>query len=213
MAQSTRHLIPIYDNMELDTKSRTWIATFAWPDASPPTETAIPSIGYKSAHLKYSNNNQTVSIWFSFPNQVRASTITNSIYGDVVIKKVNPTTHLNRFLDLPCSFEVRKSATEVKNAKPDEHGAAGSLEPEPADSGSSEPAHADHYHDPRITDVSNDCATKFKLEPFEPRDSVSVSLDSLLDQRAICKKRSIDALSQVELLDKRIRLIFDERMR
>ena len=180
--------------MELDKRSRTWVTTVSWTDADPPTEACIPSIGYKSAHLKYSASNQSVSVWFTFDNAVRASSITNGMYGDVVIKRVTPAKHLDEFLALQCSYEVVKSKTntQVNNGR-DTLGVTD-----------------DTYLDtnPRVIDMSNDDPAEFKRESSESTAGEE-SLEQLLAQRLACKKRAADSMIMLGSVNKRIRTLLD----
>jgi len=62
--------------MELDVRSRCWIATFAWTDVDAPTEAVIPTeLNWTKAQLKYSKVNSSCSIWLEFDAQQRVSRI------------------------------------------------------------------------------------------------------------------------------------------
>ena len=96
--------------MDLDTRARCWIATFPWNDATTPTDSIVPNLPFKLAHAKFNRVNDLVSIWFTFVNPIRASTITNAVGVDhIVVKQVKADRDLPSFQDIPFDWELVKT--------------------------------------------------------------------------------------------------------
>lgn len=98
--------------MELDTRSRCWIITFAVNDN---TDESISVLGdgtlplTRYNHAKWSKVNGACSVWLTFEHAQRCSAVTRAYsegYGDVVIKRVTQTVY-NQFMDIPCDNELR----------------------------------------------------------------------------------------------------------
>ena len=144
--------------MEVNTKARCWVATFQWLDAEPPTDSIIPTLPFRMAHAKFSRVNESVSIWFTFVNQVRASTITNALgYDHIVVRKVIADRELIPFQELPFDWEsVRTNHDEpVAGSLASQHSIAGpsvrqdsiGYDTEDAKSNGSVPSHAEFICD------------------------------------------------------------------
>jgi len=93
--------------MDLNPRARCWIATVPWLDADIPRPDIIPDVGQVKAHAKLSRVNDSVSIWFTFVNQVRASTISNAFTTDVIVKAVRVSDTLEKFEALPFDWQCR----------------------------------------------------------------------------------------------------------
>ncbi len=91
--------------MDTNPRGRCWVATIPWPDAATPTESVVPLIGQRKSHAKLSRANDSVSIWFTFDNQVRASTVSNGFDCEVVLKRVRGTEAAAEFDDIPSDWE------------------------------------------------------------------------------------------------------------
>lgn len=95
--------------MEVDTRSRCWVATYPWEDAEQPTEAVLPTdLNYVKAHVKYSKLNASVSIWFQFVNPQRASRIATSINQEFLVLKPTNATNYQAFKDIPFDWECVK---------------------------------------------------------------------------------------------------------
>jgi len=82
------------------------MVTFTWNDAAFPTPSVIPKLSFQSAHAKFSKANGSVSIWLTFDNAVRSSTVTAAFDHEVVVvKRVTPTVSLQAFKELPFDWE------------------------------------------------------------------------------------------------------------
>lgn len=93
--------------MEMNVRARCWVATFPWNDAELPTEAVVPTLPFKLAHAKLSRANDSVSIWFTFANGVRASTISTSLDREhVVLRRVKHDLDLPKFMELPFDWEL-----------------------------------------------------------------------------------------------------------
>jgi hypothetical protein len=104
--------------MDMDKRSRAWIVSTPWVDEDLPTESILPTCDYRTAHLKYSKKNESVSIWLEFDNACRCSTVIQGMMGNLVTKRVTVTDYKKSFLELPCEFELVKT-------RPIAHGLAG----------------------------------------------------------------------------------------
>ena len=93
--------------MDSNPRARCWIATVPWPDAEFPTSTVIPDIGQVKAHAKFSRENDSVSIWFTFVNAVRSSTVTTAFNTDVVVRSARSADSSSAFESLPFDWEWR----------------------------------------------------------------------------------------------------------
>ena len=93
--------------MDSNPRARCWVATVPWPDAEFPTATIIPDIGQVKAHAKFSRENDSVSIWFTFANAVRASTVTTAFNTDVVVHSARSADSSSAFESLPFDWECR----------------------------------------------------------------------------------------------------------
>lgn len=93
--------------MELDKRSRYWIVTVPWHNALPdPKQDDIPRIPYIMAHLKHSKENETISIWFSFTNPQRSSTVSTAFDCDKVVLKASRLGQYDEFKHLPCDSDL-----------------------------------------------------------------------------------------------------------
>ena len=143
---------PTQVTMDIDSRSRTWLVTIPWVDATTPTESVIPNLSFKLAHAKYSRVNDSVSIWFTFVNQVRASTVTQGFDVDhVVIKRVTPSESLQQFQDLPHDWELVKTKRDeplTSELTPQHRSAQGRKRPVP-----SNPDGVDHPSDDEFDEL------------------------------------------------------------
>lgn len=94
--------------MELDVKSRCWIATFAWSGADAPTEADIPmELNFTKAQLKQSLPNSSCSIWLEFNAQQRASRIVKAFANrDAVVVKRTNRYEFDAWCSVPADYQV-----------------------------------------------------------------------------------------------------------
>lgn len=96
--------------MELDVRSRHWIVTFAVNDVDTFTDMNVLGDGsistFELAHAKLSRANGTCSVWFTFKNAQRASTLTRVFdeHDQVVVKKVTHAVFPS-FKEIACDRE------------------------------------------------------------------------------------------------------------
>lgn len=80
--------------MELDVRSRHWIVTFTVDDVDTVNEATVLGDGsistFELVHAKLSRTNGTCSVWFTFKNAQRASTLSRVFdeHKHVVVKRV-----------------------------------------------------------------------------------------------------------------------------
>jgi hypothetical protein len=117
--------------MELDRRSRCWIVTVPWHDATHPTDEDVPDLDARLIKALYSAKNGSMSVFYLFKNPQRASRLTNTFPQDHVVVKVSKESSYDEFCQLPSDWVMTKEPTAVPVAQcdGDDECAKGTTEP------------------------------------------------------------------------------------
>ena len=112
--------------MELDTRSRDWIVTFTVPDINVVDDTCASGDGtappFKWAHAKLSSANGTCSIWLSYNNPQRASTLQRVFneHDHLVLKRITSASY-RQFCDVVADREFKMTPPASPVVPPAQH--------------------------------------------------------------------------------------------
>lgn len=90
--------------MELDKRSCHWIVTV--PFDTKPNDEDVTTMNAINVVAKWSMTNKSMSVWYTFEHAQRASTLTNALTKDVVIKRCQLLSFAE-FNGIQCDWEAK----------------------------------------------------------------------------------------------------------